>query len=140
MPRKYRPWSHNEYDTLEALINEGLSYADIAARMGRETMSVQGTAQRIGLSCRERQGKAHRKHDWHEIDALLEDCIEARMMTVPQAAKRIQALGYSVSQSSLYNRVNQSRELRKQAIHNKRLRMTSVCRRVHRQMAARKAA
>ncbi|WP_129141487.1 GcrA family cell cycle regulator [Modicisalibacter coralii] len=136
MPRKYRPWSRQEYDTLEALINEGLSYAQVAERMGRERMSVQGTAQRIGLTHPDRQGHQKRR-DWPEIDRILEDCIETRLMTVPQATKHLKALGYRICQTAIYTRVGQDRYLRDRAIQNKRLRMAAVCRR---NAARRKAA
>ncbi|HET8791694.1 MAG TPA: hypothetical protein VFM75_10835 [Modicisalibacter sp.] len=135
MPRKYNPWSRQEYDTLEALINEGLSYAQIAQRMGRERLSVQGTAQRIGLSSPERQGRCRRR-DWTDIDALLAECIESRLMTVTQAASHINAIGHVVSTSALYERLKTMPEVKRRAKANARRRMTAVCQRVSRRRKA----
>lgn len=135
MPRKYNPWSRQEYDTLEALINEGLSYSAIAERMERELLSVQGTAQRLGMTNSARQGWRKRQ-DWPAIDRLIEECIETRLMTIPQAAVYIRSVGHTVCQASIYDRVNQSRALKARARQNKRLRMTAVCRRIHRRRQA----
>jgi hypothetical protein len=130
MARKYRPWSRAEYDQLETLLNQGLSYAATAETMGRERISVQGAAQRIGIMSPERRRWRVRR-DWPEIDALLEECIETRLMTMPQAHAHIAALGYSVSKSALYGRLSNHYSLKMRARANSQRRMTAVCRRVH---------
>lgn len=135
MPRKYRDWSREEYDRLEALLKQGLTYAQAAVEMGRETLSVQGAAQRIGLMSHERLSWRKRK-DWPQIDALLAECIETRLMTVPQAAKHITALGYKTSAGSLYERLKQNPDLKKRARMNAQRRMASVGQRVQRRRKA----
>ncbi|TDX29140.1 hypothetical protein DFO67_108184 [Modicisalibacter xianhensis] len=135
MSRKYRPWSRAEYDRLEALLKQGLTYAQIAVEMGRERLSVQGTAQRIGLSSHDRQGR-WRRRDWTVIDTLLAECIETRLMTVPQAAKHITALGHDVCASSLYERIKANPDLKKRARMNAQRRMVSVGQRLQRRRHA----
>lgn len=132
MARKYRRWSRDEYDRLETLINQRWRYADIAADMGREIYSVIGAAQRIGLMSKERQGWRMRK-DWAEVDRTLIDCIEAKMMTVPQAHDYMTSTGQPVAMGALYRRLKtMPLDVQRRAKGNSVMRMTAVCHRVHR--------
>jgi hypothetical protein len=136
MARKYRRWSRDEYDRLETLINQRWRYADIAAEMGREIYSVIGAAQRIGLMSKERQGWRMRK-DWAEIDRTLTDCIEAKMMTVPQAHAYMTSIGQPVAMGALYRRLKtMPLDVQRRAKKNTVMRMTAVCHRVHRRKTA----
>ena len=136
MARKYRRWSRDEYDRLETLINQRWRYADIAADMGREIYSVIGAAQRIGLMSKERQGWRMRK-DWAEVDRTLTDCIEAKMMTVPQAHDYMASIGQPVAMGALYRRLKtMPLDVQRRAKKNTVMRMTAVCHRVHRRKTA----
>lgn len=136
MARKYRRWSRDEYDRLETLVNQRWRYADIAADMGREINSVLSAAQRIGLMSRERYAQRLRR-DWTEVDRTLIDCIESRMMTVPQASKYLASVGLATNTCLLYRRLKTMPiDVRRRAKDNAVMRMTAVCHRVHRKMAA----
>lgn len=140
MPRKYRRWSRAEYDQLEQLVNEDRRYSEIAEIMGREPMSIQGAVQRLGMSRKERMSLRARK-DWKEIDQKLVECIELRLMTVPQACRHINSIGHSVGLSMLYKRAHTlPPSVQRMARENAVRRMTSVCRRIHLGMAARRRA
>lgn len=118
MPRKYRPWSRAEYDRLEQLINAGWRYADIADDMGRGVLSIQGTAQRIGLMSDERRSWRKRQ-DWPEIDRMIIDCIECSKMSVPQVSRHLGALGKPTAQTLIYRRLEtMPQAVRRQAKEN----------------------
>ena len=102
MPRKYNPWSRQEYDTLEALINEGLSDSAIAARMGRGYNSIRSATQRLAL-CGVRTRK--RLVYGPRVDTLIRACIEVEAMSVPQIVERITALGYPASRCWVHSRI-----------------------------------
>lgn len=104
MTRKYRKWPREEYDRLEELVKAGWRYADIAADLGRGIIEVQGGAQRIGLMSSERKG--WRRIDWDDIDRAIIDCLEAQLMTIPQVAAHLTAIGKPVSYQSVYRRVS----------------------------------
>lgn len=135
MPRKYRPWSREEYDLLErAILHENRRYSDVAAELGREVTSVRGAAQRIGISERRRHW---RQIDWSPLDPMIIDMIECELMTVPQVSKRLQALGHDVHQSAIYRRLHSlPRSVRERAKRNGTLRRVSVGERVQRQRKA----
>lgn len=135
--RKWREWARHEYDTVERLLEEGLTYPQIAQQMGLGTNEVKGAAQRLGLMDPDRVGQHHRRDDWHAIDRIAIDCIEAQLMTIPQAHRHLGAMGYQIALSTLYRRVKSiSTELRARAEKNSRRRKVVVGRRV---MLARQA-
>ena len=103
MPRKYQPWSRGEYDRLEELVKAGWRYADIAENLDRGLIEVRGAAQRIGLTSRDRQG--WRGKDWSAIDTIIVDCVEARLMTAPQVAEHLKALGTPIPVGTVYRRL-----------------------------------
>lgn len=140
MPRKYRRWSRAEYDQLEKLVNAGYRYADIAKKMGRELNSIIGAAQRLGLMSSERRAWRLKK-DWSDVDRLLTDCIESRLMTITQASKYMGSIGRPVGVSMLYKRLRKlPPDVQRRARDNATRRMFAVCQRVHRQVAAKRAA
>lgn len=132
----WRDWDRQEYDLVEELLEQGLGYEQIARRMGITPNQAKGAAQRLGLMKRERLGAHRRLRDWPEIDRITRDCIEARLMTVPQAHSHLAALGHTLALSSLYRRVREDAELKRQADKNATRRKQVVGARVQ---AARKA-
>ncbi|MCL7941178.1 hypothetical protein M8009_12870 [Halomonas sp. ATCH28] len=124
MPQPRRPWSRVEYDRLDELLAAGYRYADIAADLGRGVIETRGTAQRIGLTHKARMG--WRRRDWAPIDAAIIDCIEARCLSVPQAARHLTALGTPVAAGTIYKRLAaMPSQVRKQATENGRRRKRS---------------
>jgi len=87
-----KPWSRADYDLLEARLTAGHRYADIADEMGRSVISCRGTAQRIGLATSDNR-LWRKRRDWPEIDTLITDCIQAKLMTIPQVASYLAAIG-----------------------------------------------
>lgn len=140
MARKYRRWSRDEYDQLEQMVNAGYRHTDIATAMGREVVSIRGAVQRLGLGSVERN-RHKLSRDWTQVDALLTDCIESRLMTVPQASQYMTNIGQPTGVTILYKRLKKlPLEVRHRARHNATRRMIAVCHRVHRQVAAKRAA
>ncbi|MFP3671001.1 hypothetical protein SB717_38615, partial [Priestia sp. SIMBA_032] len=75
--------------------------------------------------------------DWPEIDRIVTDCIEAQLMTIPQAHRHLAALGYRLWLATLYRRVEKiDSSLRARAEQNAKRRKVVVGRRV---MLARQA-
>lgn len=136
MARKYRPWSRAEYDRLEELVSVGYRYVDIANAMGRETLSVQGAAQRIGLTSHERMSN-RKRDDWPEIDRMLTDCIEAKLMTIPQARNYMASVGKPINVGLLYRRMKTlPADVKMRARKNAQRRMVAVCGRMRRKRQA----
>lgn len=130
MARKWTPWPRAELDRLERLLKAGHTYAQIGEAMGRGQLEVQGAAQRIGLMSPERRAWRKRQ-DWPVIDRMLTDCIEAQLMTVPQAQRQLAAKGITVSTTSLYNRLaDLPRHVRIRAKKNSQNRKAATCARM----------
>lgn len=117
-PREnYRPWTRAEYDLVEkAIIQDNRQYSDIAAELGRSTISVRGAAQRIGVSACRRHWRAI---DWNALDRQIIDMIECELMTPKQIAGRLTALGHPVHKSAIYRRLEtMPRSIRDRAHRN----------------------
>jgi len=139
MPRKRNPWSRGEYDRLEEMVTAGYRYADIAADLGRGLIETRGTAQRIGLTSRDRQG--WRRRDWTRIDTAIIDCIEARSMSVPQVARYLTALGAPIASGTIYRRLAGMPALvRRQATENGRRQRRSNAERMRMRQRVKRAA
>jgi len=137
--RKWREWPRAEYDRLEALMAAGLTYPQIAERMQLGINEVKGAAQRLGLMSPERLGRHRIRHDWPEIDRIVTDCIEAQLMTIPQAHRHLRALGLGqdLAVGTLYRRLEAiDHNLRVQADRNAKRRNVAIG---HRIQLARKA-
>lgn len=126
----WRDWDRAEYDHLDHLLEQGLGYAKIALIMNITRTQAKGAAQRLGLMRSDRIGKHRVRTDWAEIDRIAEDCIEARLMTVPQAHRHLKALGYDMGLSTLYSRVRENAALKRQADSNAQRRKSEVGARV----------
>ncbi len=130
-PRKYRDWARHEYDHLEALLDEGLTYPQIAKRMGLEINQVKGAAQRLGMMHQARIGQHRRRRDWPQIDRISRDCIEVQLMTIPQTHQHLAALGHHLGLGTLYRHIKAlDPVLRARAEQNSKRRMEMVGRRV----------
>ncbi len=134
----WREWERAEYDRIEQLLEQGMGYTQIAKVMGITPTQAKGAAQRLGLMKPERMGAHRRRDDWTTIDRITEDCIEARLMTIPQAHQHLAALGYTLALSSLYRRVRQNAELKRRAVLNSKRRKQLVGARIQAGRAAAK--
>lgn len=110
-PTKHRtgpPWQRDDYDTLERLLAQGLTYQQIAERMERTPDGVRGATERLGLQHPERRVAHCRRDDWHALDPLIRDCIEVEGMAGPQIVERLAALGHQVSKYGIHLRIRQA--------------------------------
>lgn len=126
----WREWERAEYDQLDAMLEQGLGYTKIAQTMGITPTQAKGAAQRLGLMRSDRIGKHRIRPDWAEIERITEDCLEVRLMTVPQAHRHLKALGYRLGISTLYARVRTCPGLQRQADINAKRRKSEVGARV----------
>jgi len=110
------------------MVNARYRYADIAAELGRGVIETRGTAQRIGLTNRGRQG--WRLRDWQTLDTAIIDCIECRSMSVPQVARYLTSLGTPIAAGTIYKRLaGMPAMVRRQATENgQRQRRTNAAR------------
>lgn len=132
MARKWREWPRPMLDQLSQLIEAGHTYAQVAERLGRPETEVKGAAQRIGLQRQERLGW-RRRTDWPEIERIVTDCVEARLMTLPQARDHLAALGYQIGLSTLYKRLeSMPRSISDRAKRNGAARKAACCTRMRR--------
>ncbi|MEQ5770038.1 hypothetical protein NFH98_20925 [Halomonas sp. H33-56] len=102
--RSWQAWSREDYDRLEALYREGLSYRQIAERMGRSFNQVRCTTERLELRDIARTNPRERS-DWPALDPIIRDCLEAELMTVPQIVVRLARLGHTVSRTGVHSRI-----------------------------------
>ncbi|MGE4534696.1 hypothetical protein [Halomonas sp.] len=132
MPRKWTEWPRRQLDQLEELIGAGLTYAQVAERIGRPESEVIGAAQRIGLQDPARMAW-RRRTDWPEIERIMTDCIEAKLMTIPQTRQYLIAVGHPVSLGGLYERLKtMPRDLQRRARANGKKRRAACCSRMRR--------
>lgn len=135
----WREWSRDEYNTLERLLDQGLTYPQIAKSMSLSETQIKGAAQRLGMMSKERLGKHRVRSDWPEIDRIARDCIECRLMTIPQAHRYLAALGHKLGLSTLYKRVADTDDkLRARAETNAKRRKVAVGQRNSRALAAKR--
>jgi len=100
--RRGRDWAREDYDTLEVLLQDDLTFVQIGERMGRTYNSVRSAVARLGLCDPERQ-RWRLRDDWAEIEPIIVDCIEAELMCGPQIIARLAARGYTMTNSCLHN-------------------------------------
>lgn len=111
------PWSREDYDRLELLLEQGLTYEQIAAEMGRTYTQVRGATERIGLRDPNRRGRNRRIIP--EAERIIRDCIEVERMTVPQIVERLAAHGHHVSRHWVHSRIQEKGQgLRKELKRN----------------------
>lgn len=139
MPRHYQPWSRADYDRLEQLIRAGHTYAEIDTLLGRKWPgSAEAAARRIGLNSD--RGRGNRRKDWPVIDPIIRDCIECQLMTVPQVANYLTALGHAIKPSTVYARIAPDTVLNQRARRNGTRRRIAVADRINRRRAQQKRA
>ncbi len=91
-----RPWTRDEYDVLERMIQAGHTYREIGERLEREVSAIRHATARIGLSHPERQ-RRRRNPAWPVMEPIIQDCVEIQRMCIPQLEQHLTALGYQVT-------------------------------------------
>lgn len=122
-------WSREEYDTLERLMQQGLTYREIGEQLGKTRNACRHAAHRLGLSEPGRQ-KMRLRYDWPRLVPMIRDLAEVQAMALPQMHQRLEARGEEVGLHAIrYHLRTHEPELYQvivQNAHSRRARMNAL--------------